>query len=182
MAVILAQVIGSGAVATILLSIADQLGTGALDGVLVGALVGALALPMSRAPDTMGRGLFLAIMLGLLVGLFELARIGVIAGQTMGSMIDAFMGEQSTLVAALIRQAGIRVLIALFLGAILGMGSKVPDMVIKGSLWGFFVGAAIGALLRVALVQFGAAYLSLLIFRVIVGMLSWGLIAAVGSK
>lgn len=153
---------------------------GALAGVLAGVVVGAVVWPIVQAPDTLGRGILLALLFGLGMAIFELARISVVTGASLGSIINAFQGATGTLLGQMILDGGVRVLIAFFVGAVLGVGMVVPQEVIKGGLIGLLLGTVSGAILQAVLGELEIS-LGRVLFSLVVGLTTWGFLAAIGG-
>ncbi len=156
--------------------------TGALAGFLAGALTGAIVVPVVQAPDTLSRGLLVGILLALGMAIFELSRISVVTGTSLGSILGAFQGGLSGVVGEQIYVGTGRVLLAFLVGVIIGLLSAVPDKVLRGALFGVFMGAVLGGILQIIMKQFNLPYAfenAPLIFRIAVGLLTWGIMTAV---
>ncbi len=168
-------------VATVAFSLLDALGTGALNSLAVGAIVGAVVWSVSQAPDSMGRVLLFGILAGVIMLIVQLViTLGVIGDVTMASIIDAFNQRQGVMAARIV-EAGQWVGAAALIGALLGVVFTVPGEAIKGAIIGLFVGALVGAILNVVLIQLGFA-LNQLLFQLVVGLLTWGFLISLGGK
>lgn len=157
---------------------------GAIAGLLSGAIAGAIVGPAIQAPDTLGRGLLVGILLALGVAIFELVRLSAITGTSMGSIMSAFQGGLSGDVGAQIYRSVGYVAIALFGGVVIGLLSAVPDKVLKGALFGVVIGAIAGGILQILMDQFNLPYAfedAPTIFRLAVGLLTWGIMTAVAK-
>lgn len=159
-------------------TIVDELLAGAVDGVIAGLIVGALVWPIMQAPDALGRVILFGIIGGLIMLLYQAARISVVTGSSLGSIINAF--NTNTELGNMIFQGGIWVLVTMLAAAVIGALSLVPGEVLKGGLAGLFIGALIGALLGLGLQELDVS-LNLTIFRVAVGLLTWGVFTAVSG-
>lgn len=178
----LLQIANSGILASVMLALTDVAIRGALNGIVAGLIVGAVVWPIMQFPDAMGRVLILALIFAIGMILFELARISQLTGSTFSSILGAFQDfSTSTAIGAMILQAAYRILIAMLIAAIIGVGSIAPGKVIIGALIGLFLGLLGGALLAVLADQLGFA-LPTLLFQVLVGLLAWGIFASLGGK
>lgn len=168
-------------VATVALSLLDNLGIGALNSLAVGAIVGAVVWSVSQAPDTMGRVLLFGILAGVVMLFVQLVMIlSLIGDVSLASIIDAF-NQRQAIMAARIIQAGQWIGATALIGALLGVLFTVPGEAIKGAIIGLFVGALVGAILNVVLIQLGVR-LSTLLFQLVVGLLTWGFLISIGGK
>jgi hypothetical protein len=181
MSIAIAEVTYHSIMTGLMLTIVDDLTAGALAGVLAGVVVGAIVWPVIQAPDTLGRGVLLALLFGLGMAIFELARISVVTGASLGSIINAFQGATGTLLGQMILDGSVRVLIAFFAGAVIGVGMIVPQEVIKGSLVGLLLGSVSGAILQAVLGELDIS-LGRVLFSVVVGLATWGFLAAIGGE
>jgi hypothetical protein len=164
--------------ANVSFALIDQLIDGALIGLAIGILVGALVMPMVQTPDTMLRTVLFAILAAVGMSIFQLARIGRATGERLGTILSAFMGPYTDTLGETILDGVIWVLYAMLGGALIGVGSQVPDRVIKGGLIGLFIGGAVGAALQAILGEINVA-LSPTIFRITVAVLTWALFTVV---
>ena len=129
-------------------ALTNMLIQGAIQGLLAGALAGAIIIPALNSPDTSGRGFFFGIMLTLGVALYQVVfKILPVTGDSAGTVINATVGS-------LLLVTGAYMLVAFFIGTIIGFLTLVPGDVIKGAAMGLVVGAASGAILLVLLNQF----------------------------
>ncbi len=167
--------------ASVVLSLIDDLGAGALDSLAVGAIVGAVVWSVSMAPDTVGRVFLFGLLAGLVMVFVQLVIIlNAIGEVSMSSLIDAFQSRQAEM-SVLIVAAGQWIGITALIGSLLGVIFTVPGEAIKGAIIGLFLGAIVGAILNVILLEIGLQ-LNMLIFQFVVGLLTWGLMASVGGK
>lgn len=178
MIMIFMQAIGSSVAANVNFAVIDELMAGALAGIAIGILVGAIVMPMIQAPDTIGRALFFTIMAAVAMSLYQLARIGTATGERLGTILSAFAGPYTSTLGSLILDGVIWVLYAMLAGALVGMVSLVPDQVIRGGIVGLFLGIAVGALLRVVLLEFGVE-LNPTVFRIVIAGVTWALFTAI---
>ncbi len=168
-------------VATVALSLLDNLGIGALNSLAVGAIVGAVVWAVSQAPDTMGRVLLFGILAGLVMLFVQLVLILRLIGDvSMASIIQAF-NQRQAIMAARIIEAGQWVGGTALVGALLGVIFTVPGEAIKGAIIGLFVGALVGAILNVLLLELGFP-LNPFLFQLVVGLLTWGFLVSLGGK
>ncbi len=156
-----------------------QIVAGAAEGVVVGLIVGAVVWAIMQAPDTLGRALLLSIILGIGVIVWEFARIGAVMGMGMGGIIDSF--NTNPQIGRMFLTAGVHTLTAMFVGALIGVGSRAPNYMIKGAIIGLFLGALAGAAIRFGLYFFGVR-VNLLIFRGLVSLGTWALLATFSGK
>lgn len=168
-------------VATVAFSLLDTLGTGALNSLAVGAIVGAVVWSVSQAPDTMGRVLLFGILAGLVMLFVQLViTLSLIGDVSMASIINAFNQRQGVMAARII-DAGQWIGGAALIGALLGVIFTVPGEAIKGAIIGLFVGALVGAILNVVLLQIGFP-LNKFLFQLVVALLTWGFLISLGGK
>lgn len=168
-------------VATVAFSLLDTLGTGALNSLAVGAIVGAVVWSVSQAPDTMGRVLLFGILAGLVMLFVQLViTLSLIGDVSMASIINAFNQRQGVMAARII-DAGQWIGGAALIGALLGVIFTVPGEAIKGAIIGLFVGALVGAILNVVLLQVGFP-LNKFLFQLVVALLTWGFLISLGGK
>ncbi|MCA9934602.1 MAG: hypothetical protein H6662_03045 [Ardenticatenaceae bacterium] len=181
MSTLLAYIMSHAVIATVALALLDDLGAGALNGLAVGAVVGAVVWSVAQAPDTMGRVLLFGIISGLVMLFIQLVlTLNVIGNISLASLIDAFQSREAVMSARII-QAGQWIGLTALLGALLGVLFTVPGEAIKGAIIGLFLGALAGAILNVVLLEMGVR-LNQFIFQLVVGLLTWGLLASLGGK
>jgi hypothetical protein len=179
---ILMQTVSSTVLAAVSFALVDVLLDGAQAGFVIGIAVGAVVMPMVQAPDTMLRAAVLSILAAVGTAIYHLARIGAVTGEQMSGIINALNGPYTDVVGAMMLNGIIWTLYAMLGGAIVGLASQVPNQVLKGGLLGLVLGAAVGALLRVVLVEFNIV-LGPLLFRIAVAAVTWGLFTSVvGGK
>ncbi|MCP4424915.1 MAG: hypothetical protein GY803_10510 [Chloroflexi bacterium] len=154
--------------------IVAQMVIGAVEGLVVGLLVGAIVWALMQAPDALGRAILFAIILGIVVSVWEFVRIGSVLGMSMSSILNSF--DTNPAIGRLFFQAGLRTLIAMLIGAAIGVGSQVPHFMMRGGLYGIFLGALVGAALNAGLFYFGVR-LHLLIFRGLISLGTWAFLA-----
>ncbi len=159
--------------------IAAQLLSGAGEGIVIGLVVGAIVWAIMQAPDTLGRALLFGIFLGIIVVIWEFARIGAVVGGSMGSIINSL--NENPIIGGMIMQAGIRTVAAMLIGAAIGVGSLVPQLMIKGAIIGLFLGALAGAALRGVFDYFNIS-LSRTMFQGAVVVVTWGLLVTFSGK
>ncbi len=182
MIMVFMQAISNSVATSVHFAVIDELMAGALAGIAIGILVGAIVMPMVQAPDTIGRALFFTIMAAVGMSLYQLARIGTATGERLGTILSAFAGPYTGELGSLIFDGVIWVLYAMLAGALIGMVSLVPDQVIRGGIVGLFLGIAVGALLRVVLLEFGIDP-NPTVFRIMIAGVTWALFTAiVGGK
>jgi len=157
----------------------SQIILGATQGIVVGLVVGAVVWAIMEAPDTLGRALLFAIILGIIVSIWEFVRIGNVVGAGMGDIITTL--NHNPQIGPLFLTAVLHTLTAMFIGAILGVGTQVPHFMIRGAIIGLFLGAFVGAVLQVALSHYGIS-LNRLIYRGVIALGIWALLTAVGGK
>lgn len=159
--------------------IAAQAVAGAVEGVVIGLIVGAIVWAIMQAPDTMGRALLLAILIGIGVIIWEFARIGAVVGSGMGNIIGSF--NENPEVGRMIMQAGNRTVTGMLIGAFLGVVSQVPQWVIRGGIIGIFIGAIVGAVLGGGLTYFHVN-LHQYLFRLLASLGIWAVLATFSEK
>lgn len=168
-------------VATVVFSLIDDLGAGALNSLAVGAIVGAVVWSVSQAPDTVGRVFLFGLLAGLIMLFVQLAiTLNVIGEFSMMSLLDAFQSREAEMSVRLI-EAGQWIGVTALVGALLGVIFTVPGEAIKGAIIGLFLGAVVGAGMNVILLEIGLR-LNTFVFQLVVGLLTWGLLASVGGK
>lgn len=159
----------------------DNVIASAITGVVIGVAVGALVLPMIQEPDTMLRGILLGVFAALVMVVYQVFRISQITGSSMGSILDAFQGSDQNILGPMILNAFVMVLLATLIGMIVGVTTVVPDKVIKGSIIGLFVGAILAVALTL-LLNWANFIVNIIIFRIVVGVLTWGVMSSIVSK
>ena len=173
------QLLGENLGALIDNPLAAQAVAGAVEGVVIGLIVGAIVWAVMQAPDTLGRGLLLAIIFALIVIIWEFARIGSVMGMSMGSIIDSF--NENPAIGRMFLQAGIRALLAMLIGMVIGIGSQVPNHMIRGGIIGILLGVLVGALLRFGLSYFGVD-LNVYLYRGLVALGTWAIMITFSGK
>ena len=153
----------------------------AVTGLIIGVGVGALVMPMIQDPDTMIRGILVGVFFALTMSVYQVYRISQVTGSSMGSILDAFQGSQQNILGPMILDGFLMVLLAVFIGLIIGVATAVPDKVIKGGIIGLFVGAILSVVLTLILKQVHLSF-STTIYRIIVGVLAWGVMTSIVSK
>ncbi len=170
----LMQTMNNTIAASVSMTIVDDLIQGALAGIVIGLFVGAIVMPVLQAPDSMLRGIVFAIFAGLAMALFQLFRVGQVTGHGMGTVLGAFGGPYTGNLGSMIWKGITWVLYALLGGAIVGVGSVVPDQVIKGGLLGMILGAVVSAALRILFKEMGIV-LSVTLTQIMIAALTWAL-------
>lgn len=146
-------------------ALTNMLIQGAIQGLFAGALAGAIVVPALNSPDTTGRGFFFGIMLTLGVALYQVVfKILPVTGDSAGTVMNAAVGS-------LLLITGAYMLVAFFIGTVIGFLTLVPGDVIKGAAMGLVIGAASGAILLVLLNQFNIA-ISGFFFQGLVGLIT----------
>jgi len=135
---------------------------------LVGAVIGAIFWPIARSPEMTNRGIAGGIIGALAVGVFELLRVGLQVQQ--GTAVETL--------GAMALTSTVRVVVALFAGAIIAIGSVVPSKVLAGAVVGIFVGMIVGGVARAVLTSQGI-FLSREIFLGLVGLVTLILFSAI---
>lgn len=153
--------------------------SGAADGIVIGLIVGAIIWAIMGAPDTLGRALLLAVLLGIAVIVWQVAQISVVVGSGMGELLDSFNNNPA--VGKMFLQAGAYALTAMFVGAFLGVVSQVPQLVLQGGIIGVFLGAFVGALLGGGLFYLGVS-VSTLVYRLLVVLGVWALLVTFSGR
>jgi len=177
MLIFLSQVGNHSVMAGVNLAIVDELLSGALSGIPIGILVGAIVMPMMQAPDTMLRSVAFAILAAVGMSLFQLSLIGRATGERMGTILSAFTGPYTDQLGSMIFDGIIWALYAMLAGALIGMATQVPDKVIKGGIVGMFLGVAVGAGLQAVLSELGYDF-GPIIFRILTAGVTWALFTA----
>lgn len=166
--------------ASISMTIVDELIQGALAGIVIGLFVGAIVMPVLQAPDSMLRGIIFAIFAALGMALFQLARVAQVTGHGMGTVLGSFAGPYTGNLGSMIWNGIVWVLYSLLAGAIVGVGSVVPDKVLKGGLVGMFLGAFVSAALRILFQEMGIV-LNITLTRIMIAALTWALFTTLVS-
>lgn len=156
-----------------------QLVSGAAEGIIIGLVVGAIVWAIMEAPDTLGRALLFSIILGIVVIIWEFARIGAVMGMGLGSIIAAM--NDNPRIGTMFWTALIHTFYAMIIGTAIGVGSLVPNLMVKGAIIGLFLGALTGAAINFALFYFGIR-MSPLYFRGLVSLGTWGLLVAFSGR
>jgi hypothetical protein len=149
---------------------------GAAEGVVVGLVTGALIWSIYKAPDVLGRALLLAVIFGLLGFIIGIVRIGYLMGMGMGQMIEAL--NENPEIGPMFLNAIIRAVYLMLFGALIGVGSRVPQHMIRGIVVGILLGALVGAVLWLITNYFFGFSFHIFIFRLLVVLGVWGLITA----
>ena len=153
-------------------ALTDTLIEGALQGLFSGALAGAIIIPALNSPDTAGRGLFFGVMLSIGVALYAfIFKILPVTGDSAGSAINSAVG-------AALLEAGTYIIVAFFIGTVIGFLTLVPGDVIKGAGMGLIVGGISGAILLILLNQFNTI-LSTFFFQGLAGLITAALFMSV---
>ena len=153
-------------------TLTNMLIQGAIHGLFAGALAGAVIIPALNSPDTAGRGFFFGIMLTLAVAVYQVIfKILPVTGDTAGTVINGTVG-------AVLLTTGGYMLIAFFIGTVIGMLTLVPGDVLKGAAMGLIVGAISGALLLTLLNRFSIA-LNSFFFQGLVGLITAALFMSI---
>lgn len=153
---------------------------GASEGIIAGLITGAIVWSITKAPDVLGRALLLAVIFGFLGFIWEFASITVVLGYSMGEIITAL--NDNPAIGPMFLQAFIRTFMYMILGALIGIGSRVPQFLIRGIIAGVFLGALVGALIWFATRYYFGFTLQLALFRLLVVLGVWGVITAVIKK
>jgi hypothetical protein len=153
--------------------------SGAVEGIVIGLIAGALIWSISRAPDAFGRALLLAVIIGVVGFIVEFIRISSIMGVSMGQMIEAMSNNPA--IGPMFLAALTRTGFYMLLGALLGVASTVPQHMIRGMIVGIFLGGLVGAALWFLTNYFLGFSFHILLFRFFVVLGIWGLIAAVAD-
>jgi hypothetical protein len=69
----------------------------------------------------------------------------------------------------------------MLVGAVIGVALTVPDKALKGGLVGMLFGAIVGAVFKWILGEVGLV-LNPTVFRLLTGLLIWGLLSAIVSR
>ena len=153
---------------------------GASEGIVVGLVTGAMVWSITKAPDVLGRALLLAVILGFLGFLWEFASISAVMGFSLGSIIQAL--NDNPAIGQMFLRAFIRTFFYMILGSIIGIGSRVPQFMIRGMVVGIFLGALVGALIWFVTSYYLGFVLQIALFRFLVVIGVWGVITAVVRK
>ncbi len=170
------QLLGEYLSSTIDNPLVGQLVAGAADGVVIGLIVGAIVLAIMQAPDTLGRGLLFAVLVGVVVIIWEFVQIST---SLQSGLFNALSNNQP--IGYLFWTAGSHTLTAMLIGMAVGVGSQVPHYMIRGAIIGVLLGALVGALLRAGLDYLGI-HLHVLIYRGLMILGVWGLVVVFGDK
>ncbi|PID86817.1 MAG: hypothetical protein CSA11_06315 [Chloroflexi bacterium] len=170
---------GIGIAASIMLDLMTDLTTGAINGLVAGLVIGAIVVPIVHIPDAMGRALLIGILFGIGMAGYQIFQVLSMTGASFGEILN---GLDNPVVGQAILNAALYILYAVLSGCLLGVIFTAPDWVLKGGLVGLAVGAVIGAALY-WLLGYLRINLNINLFRVLVGLLIFGVIAAVvGDK
>ena len=170
--------------ANVQLALVDDLGAGALNGLAAGAAVGAIVWAITAAPDTLGRLLLFSIVLALLMAFVQLALIlSAMPEVSMASLIDAFQ-QSDTAMGQRIIEAGQWIGYSALGGAVVAVLFSVPGEAIKGAIIGLGLGALLGAGLNVGMRELGILTIrpDTLLFQLVIGLLTWGILASIGGR
>ena len=171
-------------IANVQLDLVQDLGNGALNGLVVGVAVGAIVWSIGQAPDTLGRLLLFAIVLALLMTFVQLALIlSTLPEVSMATLMDAFQNNDSAM-GVMIVDAGRWIGLSALIGAVVAVLFSVPGEAIKGAIIGLGLGAIVGAGVNVGLRELGILTIQpdTLLFQLVIGLLIWGLLASVGGR
>jgi hypothetical protein len=173
----LLQLIGININALIENPILATLILGAAEGIVVGLITGALVWSLTKAPDVLGRALLLAVIFGLLGFIWEFARLSVVLEYNLGGLIRAFSDNPA--VGPLLLRALVRTFFYMLLGAAIGIGSRVPQFMIRGVIVGIFLGGVVGAIIWFVTQYYFGFTLQIAVFRLFVVIGVWGMITLV---
>jgi hypothetical protein len=176
----LLQLIGVNLNSFIQNPIVANLLSGAADGVVVGLITGALVWSINKAPDALGRALLLVVMFGLIGFIVEFVRILAVMGFGMGEIIEAF--SENPAIGPMFLAAIVRTGFYMLLGALIGVGSLVPQFMIRGIIIGILLGGLVGAILWLITNYYFGLSLHIFIFRFFVVVGVWGLITVISNK
>jgi hypothetical protein len=176
----LLQLIGVNLNSFIQNPIVANLLAGAAEGVVVGLVTGALVWPISKAPDALGRALLLAVLFGLIGFIVEFVRILTVMGFGMGQMIEAF--NENPAIGPMFLAAFVRTGFYMLLGAFIGVGSLVPQFMIRGIVIGILLGGLVGAILWLVTHYYFGFSLHIFLFRFFVVVGIWGVITIFSNK
>ncbi len=152
---------------------------GAVEGVMIGLLAGSIIYAIMQAPDALGRALFLGIMFGVGVIVYETFRIGHDLGISTIDIINNM--EANPAIGQMFWRAGLNTVTAMFIGGVIGVGSLVPNHMLRGGFWGAILGAIVGAGISIGL-YYGGVVVNLWLFRGAVVLGIWAVLATFGSK
>ncbi|MCA9973998.1 MAG: hypothetical protein KC425_27490, partial [Anaerolineales bacterium] len=99
---------------------------------------------------------------------------------SMGSLMAAFQ-DRSSEMSGMIIQAGNLIGLAALGGAVLAVLFSAPGEAIRGAIAGLFLGALLGAVLNIVLIEMQIR-LSSFLFQLVVALLTWGSLTAVGGR
>lgn len=176
----LLQLIGVNLNAFIQNPIVAHLLSGAAEGVVVGLITGALVWSVNKAPDALGRGLLLAVLFGVVGFIAEFVRILSVMGYGMGEMIEAF--SENPAIGPMFLNAFVRTAFYMLLGAVIGVGYRAPQFMVRGIVIGIFFGGVVGAILWLLTNYYLGFSLNIVIFRFLVVLGVWGLITVFSNK
>jgi len=152
---------------------------GAVEGVLIGLLAGSIIYAIMQAPDALGRAIFLGIMFGIVAIVYETFRIGNELGIGMASMIRNMNINPN--IGPMFWKAGLNTMTAMFIGGAIGVGSLVPNHMMRGGFLGAILGAIVGGGISVGL-YYGGVSVNLWLFRGAVVLGIWAVLATFGGK
>lgn len=153
---------------------------GAVDGVAVGLIAGALVLSVTKAPDVLGRALLIAVILGIVGFIFEFVRILSVMGFGMGEMIAAFNDNPE--IGPMFLRAFVRTFYYMLFGATVGIGMRAPQYLLRGAVIGILLGGLIGALMWFAFNYFFGVVLNIILFRFLVVLGITGVITGFAKR
>lgn len=136
---------------------------GALDGIAVGLITGALVWSVTKAPDALGRALLIAIIIGVVGFIAESVRIGAVMGFGMGEMIKAL--NENPEIGPMFLRAVVRTFYYMLFGASVGIGMRAPQYLLRGAVIGVLLGGLIGALIWFVLNYYWGLVLNIVLFR-----------------
>lgn len=174
------QLIGININALVENPIATLLIIGASEGVVVGLITGAIIWSVTKAPDVIGRALLLVVIFGVLGFIWEFVSISIVIGSGMGEMIRAFSDNPA--IGPMFLRAFTRTFFYMLLGAIIGIGSRVPQFMIRGIIIGIFLGALVGALIWFITSHYFGFVFHIALFRFFIVLGVWGLITALARS
>jgi hypothetical protein len=136
---------------------------GAVDGIVVGLITGALVWSITKAPDVLGRALLIAVIIGIVGFIAEFVRIGAVMGFGMGEMIASLNDNPE--IGPMFLRAVVRTFYYMLFGASVGIGMRAPQYLLKGAVIGVLLGGLIGALIWFVLSYFWGLVLNIVLFR-----------------
>lgn len=176
----LLQLIGANFNSFIQNPIVAHLLSGAAQGVVVGLITGILVWSINKAPDALGRALLLAVLFGLFGFIAEFIRILAVMGFGLGDMIRAL--SENPDIGPMFLAAIIRTGFYMLSGALIGVGSRAPQFMIRGAVIGILLGGMVGAILWMLTHYYLGFTLHIFIFRFFVVLGVWGLITIFPNK